>query len=66
MVLKQKKDCKIGNYIYHYMPKSGIVQRIHINDSRDGKTIREPEQEKHYKGDWVPIGQKRLAKFIKD
>ncbi len=51
-------NCIIGHYIYHYMSKSGIVQRIHTDDSRDGKTIREPEQEKHFK--FVPINQTTL------
>ena len=37
------------SYIYHLVKKSNIVQRIHIDDSMDGKSWREPEQEKHYK-----------------
>lgn len=52
-------DIVFGHYIYRYILKSGIVQRIHISDSRDGKSIREPEQEKYYNR-FVPIGQKRL------
>ncbi|MGD6808589.1 MAG: hypothetical protein ACQCN3_02710 [Candidatus Bathyarchaeia archaeon] len=35
------------NYIYHYVKKAKMVQRIHIDDSLDGKSWREPEQEKH-------------------
>lgn len=35
------------NYIYHYVQKAKMVQRIHISDSLDGKSWREPEQEKH-------------------
>ena len=34
-------------YIYHLVKKANIVQRIHIEDSMDGKSWREPEQEKH-------------------
>jgi hypothetical protein len=34
-------------YIYHLVVKANIVQRIHIDDSIDGKSWREPEQEKH-------------------
>lgn len=33
--------------IYHYVPTAKLVQRIHIDDSIDGKSWREPEQEKH-------------------
>jgi len=40
------KDFTVGKYIYHICKGGVIVQRIHINDSRDGKTHREPEQEK--------------------
>jgi hypothetical protein len=35
------------NYIYHLVVKAKMVQRIHIDDSLDGKSWREPEQEKH-------------------
>lgn len=35
------------NYIYHLVKKAKYVQRIHITDSIDGKSYREPEQEKH-------------------
>ena len=51
-LLKKKVKAKdfidfiIGRYIYHIVKNAVIVQRIHINDSRDGKTHREPEQEK--------------------
>jgi len=57
---KTKEDITIASYIYHYMPKSGIVQRIHVSDSRDGKSIREPEQEKHFSR-WVVVGQTQLC-----
>lgn len=36
-------------YIYHLVKKANIVQRIHIDDSMDGKSWREPEQEKSFK-----------------
>jgi hypothetical protein len=42
---KDFKDFTIGKYIYHIVKNAVIVQRIHIQDSRDGKTHREPEQE---------------------
>jgi hypothetical protein len=51
-ILKDKVKAKdhidfiIGKYIYHIVKNDIIVQRIHIIDSRDGKTHREPEQEK--------------------
>jgi hypothetical protein len=43
---KDHTDFTIGKYIYHIVKNDIIVQRIHILDSRDGKTHREPEQEK--------------------
>ena len=46
-IIREKKDVILRDYIYHFVEKSNIVQRIHISDSRDGQTIREPEQEKH-------------------
>ena len=52
------KDIIINNYIYHTVKGGVVVQRIHIQDSRDGKTIREPEQEKSFK--FLPLNQKRL------
>jgi hypothetical protein len=36
-------------YIYHLVKKANIVQRIHFEDSKDGKSWREPEQEKAFK-----------------
>ena len=39
-------DWIVGKYIYHIVKGNFIIQRIHIQDSRDGKTHREPEQEK--------------------
>lgn len=36
-------------YIYHLVKKANIVQRIHIDDSMNGKSWREPEQEKAFK-----------------
>jgi hypothetical protein len=48
------------HYIYHLVKKANIVQRIHITDSIDGKSWREPEQEKHFKF-VVPEQQKLLA-----
>jgi hypothetical protein len=53
-----EEDVIDGKYIYHLVKGGVVVQRIHVLDSRDGKTIREPEQEKHFK--FVAIGQKKL------
>jgi len=51
LALKISKEIDIIEkpYIYHLVKKANIVQRIHIDDSMDGKSWREPEQEKHYK-----------------
>jgi len=38
-------DVKIGPYIYH-LTKAGYVDRIHEDDSRDGVSYLEPDQEK--------------------
>ena len=46
LVKKSTKDFILKNYIYHTVKGGQYVQRIHVTDSRDGKTIREPEQEK--------------------
>lgn len=54
----RNKDVVHKNYIYHLVKNGVVVQRIHVLDSRDGKTIREPEQEKHF--NFRPIGQKPL------
>lgn len=54
-----KTDITLKHYIYRYIPKSMIVQRIHVLDSCDGKGIREPEQEKHYSR-WLPLWQTQL------
>lgn len=54
-----KTDITYKRYIYRYIPESGIVQRIHVTDSRDGKGIREPEQEKHFSR-WLPLYQTQL------
>lgn len=42
----ETRDFILGKYIYHLVKGNLIVQRIHITDSRDGTTHREPEQEK--------------------
>jgi hypothetical protein len=55
------KDFIIGRYIYHIVKGGTIVQRIHINDSRDGKTHREPEQEKLMNYRIVNRAQKKLV-----
>ncbi len=52
-------DFTVGKYIYHIVKGNLVIQRIHVSDSRDGKSIREPEQEKHFK--FVPMGQTRLV-----
>lgn len=52
------KDFTWKNYIYHTVKGGVIVQRIHIDDSRDGKTIREPEQEKSFR--FLPLNQTKL------
>lgn len=44
--LEIETDIVIKPYIYHIVRKSNIVQRIHIDDSMNGKSYREPEQEK--------------------
>lgn len=50
------------SYIYHYVPTGQMVQRIHISDSIDGKSWREPEQEKAMaKRGWYNKGQTKLA-----
>ena len=58
---KRKEDVIHENYIYHLVKNGVVVQRIHVLDSRDGKTIREPEQEKHFK--FRPVNQKPLLSF---
>jgi hypothetical protein len=55
-----KTDITYKHYIYRYIPKSGIVQRIHVTDSFNGTSIREPEQEKHYNR-WLPLYQTQLV-----
>lgn len=61
---KDFKDFTIGRYIYHIVKNAIIVQRIHINDSRDGKTHREPEQEKAMaKRGWYNPGQTKLLEL---
>jgi hypothetical protein len=57
---KDFKDFTIGKYIYHIVKNAIIVQRIHIQDSRDGKTHREPEQEKLMNFRIVNPAQKKL------
>ena len=51
---------KHEKYIYHLVVAAKIVQRIHVDYSRNGKSVNEPRQEKHRKGTYVPVGQKRL------
>ena len=60
-IVKEKKDVKIGHYIYH-LTRSNYVDRIHIIDSADGKTWHEPDYEgrKPFRFRFVPLGQKRL------
>jgi hypothetical protein len=53
------EDFTLKNYIYHTVKGGVIVQKIHVDDSRDGKTIREPEQEKAFK--FLPLNQSRLV-----
>lgn len=50
------------NYIYHLVKKTMYVQRIHISDSMDGKSWREPEQEKHFK--FQDARQRKLAPLL--
>lgn len=59
LLTSPKTDILFKNYIYRYNPDSQIVQRIHVDDSRDGFSIREPEQEKKF---WrfLPLGQSKL------
>jgi len=49
------------NYIYHYVKKATMVQRIHITDSLDGKSWREPEQEKALANRFFVPNQTKLA-----
>lgn len=42
------KQVKVGHYIYH-VTKARYVDRIHEQDSMDGQSWREPEQEKRFK-----------------
>ena len=58
MEILDKKDCIVGCYIYH-LTKSNYVDRIHIDDSFNGVSWREPEQEKHKCRFLVP-GQTKL------
>ena len=58
-IIIEKKDVRIGNYIYH-LTKSGYVDRIHVIDSADGKTYREPDTEGAFKFRFIPREQKRL------
>ncbi len=50
-----------GKYIYHYVKKAKMVQRIHVDDSLDGKSWREPEQEKSLAARWHNPGQQQLC-----
>jgi hypothetical protein len=52
------KDWIEGKYIYHIVKGGVVIQKIHVDDSRDGLTIREPEQEKSFK--FLPLNQTRL------
>jgi hypothetical protein len=52
------------NYVYHYVKKAKMVQRIHISDSMDGTSWREPEQEKAIASRWFNPGQKKLEACI--
>ena len=45
-IIRREKDIVLHPYIYH-LTKAGYVDRIHRDDSIDGKSWREPEQEKH-------------------
>lgn len=62
ITIKEKKDIKIAGYIYH-LTKTGYVDRIHEEDSLDGKSYREPEQEKHKT--FIPLNQRRLLEVSK-
>jgi hypothetical protein len=46
--ITKEVDIVVTPYIYHLVVKANIIQRIHIEDSKDGTSWREPEQEKHY------------------
>ena len=61
---KDFKDFIIGRYIYHIVKGGVIVQRIHVNDSRDGKTHREPEQEKLMNYRIVNPSQRKLEPLL--
>lgn len=63
MEIRVKKNCIVGNYIYH-LTKSNYVDRIHVQDSVDGKCYREPEQEKALCKFLVP-GQTKLLEIKK-
>lgn len=49
-----------GCYIYHYVKKAKMVQRIHIDDSLDGKSWREPDQEKSLANRFFIPNQQKL------
>lgn len=51
-------------YIYHYVVKAKMVQRIHIDDSLDGVSWREPEQEKAIASRFFMPGQQTLHSLL--
>jgi len=64
--VREKKDVKIGKYIYH-LTKSNYVDRIHEIDSANG-SWHEPDQEgrKPFRFRFIPRSQTKLMEKIKD
>ncbi len=58
--IEREIDLVVRPYIYHFVKKAKMVQRIHIDDSLDGTSWREPEQEKHF-SHWASKGQTKLV-----
>ena len=54
-------DLVVRPYIYHFVKKALMVQRIHVDDSLDGTSWREPEQEKAVAARWFNPGQTLLS-----
>ena len=59
-IIKAKKNIKVNGYIYHLTRTGQYIYRIHERDSFNGKSWREPEQEKHLAKRIIPLNQRRL------
>jgi hypothetical protein len=58
--IRTEIDLVVKPYIYHLVKKASKVQRIHIEDSIDGVSYREPEQEKALAARWFVPNQTLL------